>query len=351
MSRTLTVAHRTIVAYTKCVSGSLSLIGSALIIRKVLSRKKSDITTYHRILLGMSIQDVPFSFFQALGTLPVTVDSGAIGAHGNTASCATAGFFTQWGNVPPLYMACLSIYFLLKIRCNISDTVISKRYEIFLHAVPWTFGFASSITGLALELFNPLGLPELGCWIGGDPALCPYIPEMECKRGYKIKENNSWYPWIFSFAWLFASVFVVLVCNLLIYDSIRRQERKNLAYGTPREESPPKRRASFMSLESMRAISLSSSNTKMSRAAFVQSMLFVTFAFSTSVWVFLPFLGVKLQVRREVRFFFAIMASLAFPLQGFFNFCVYVRPKYHRLRKEEEISRSKAVWICLAHAP
>jgi len=109
----------------------------------------------------MSIQDVPFSFFQALGTLPVTENSVAIGAHGNTAS-----------------MACLSIYFLLKIRNNISDTVISKSYEIFFHAVPWKLGFASSIAGLALEIFNPISLPELGCWIGGDPMLCPYFTDM-----------------------------------------------------------------------------------------------------------------------------------------------------------------------------
>jgi hypothetical protein len=56
-------------------------------------------------------------------------------------------------------------------------------------------------------------------------------------------------------------------------------------------------------------------------------MLFVTFAFSTPVCFVFAVSRIKVagEARGEI-FLFALMAQLAFPLQGFFNFLVYVRP-------------------------
>lgn len=391
MSRELTVTQRTALAYVSTATGSLSIFGSALIVRKVLKRKKETTTTYHRLLLGMSIMDIMFSFWKALGTLPVTPESGAIGAHGTTATCSAAGFFAQWGVIPPIYMASLSLYFLLKIRFNISDTDMTKRYEVFLHGFPWLLGLATSTAGLALQIFNPIALPELGCWINGAPKYCAWIPDLECKRGYKVKELISIYPWLFAYGWLFLAFFIVLVSNTMIYVAIRQQERKNDRYrhrpsisdmgsvgsagsaaasndGSSRRLSlasategsrsfvASKRTSITMQFSrAQRSGSITSTgggpNTTKSRAALVQSMYYVVFAFFIAVWMWLPWLGSELQVRAEVRAFLAFGVQIFYPLQGLFNFFVYVRPKFIRLRKENHLTRLKAVKRCICDAP
>lgn len=205
MSRSLTLQQKTAIAYLPCATGTLSLIGSCLIIRKIVARKKKDIKPYHRLLFGFCILDIPFAFSKMLGPIPVPAGSGSVGALGTPATCAVAGmfgqvsslvfcsshrifffvhcvffvsaalspFFKQWSSIPPIYMASLSFYFLLRIRYNVSDEVIAKKYECFLHFVPWFVCFATCVAGHVLEIFNPMVLPELGCWIGGVSAsLC-----------------------------------------------------------------------------------------------------------------------------------------------------------------------------------
>lgn len=201
--RFFTETEKTAIAFLPCVTGTLSIIGSSLIVRKVIKKPKRETNTYHRLLLGMSILDIPFSLSKALATLPVPADTGAIGAMGTPATCAAAGAFAQWGSIPPIYMASLSIYFMLKIRYNVSDSVMAKRYELFLHGAPWFICFVTCVVGLALEVFNPTVQPELGCWIGGYPHFCTILPWMECIRGQVFKDHRNLVPWMFSYLWLF----------------------------------------------------------------------------------------------------------------------------------------------------
>lgn len=77
------------------------------------------------------------------------------------------------------------------------------------------------------------------------------------------------------------------------------------------------------------------SNASRSKAAFHQSLYYVTLAFSTAICVWLPWIGLELKVESELRFFFSFMVALALPIQGFFNFIVYVRPQYLRLRRQK----------------
>mmetsp|Transcript_30011 Transcript_30011/g.49567 ORF Transcript_30011/g.49567 Transcript_30011/m.49567 type:complete len:261 (-) Transcript_30011:316-1098(-) len=260
-----------------------------------------------------------------------------------------------------MYMASLSVYFLLRVRFNISDSDIRKRYEIFLHGAPWILCLATSITGAAMKLFNPIILPEFGCWIGVWPFEC-LDPEIECERGGDYKENQDLVPWLLSFAWMFLAFFIVLVSNSLIYQSIRAQEKRNSAYGTA---DMVNRTASLRSAPSLQAIdtqpssmAFSRSNrnglddSSQSRATLYRSMLYVSFTFFTAIWSFLPWWGNKVQVSRLFRLFFASMAQIFIPTQGVFNLFVYVRPRYLRLSSENpEWSWFKAIRTPLYQAP
>ena len=226
------------------ISGSLSLIASSIIIYQVALRYKEQkrsgaacnklFTPYHRLLLGTSIVDILYSFWAALGTIPLPRGTDVLFALGTTATCSIQGFFTQFVITGVIYAASLSTYFMLKIRYNISDAVISRRYEPFFHLLPIVFSIGTGIMGLSLKIFNPMVVHVLGCWIGPIPADCVWNPP--CTRGYKFAELQTFYLFLFAYTWLFASFFVILVNNVLIYLAIRHQELRNATYVTEQQQ-------------------------------------------------------------------------------------------------------------------
>jgi hypothetical protein len=261
LAETLSYRQRYILALTRTFTGTLSLIASSIIIYKIYLRysqhkKKTSsniviggsfrrsnhssnggMNTYFRMILGVSILDVMHSFWTALSVLPAPPSSGGVFAHGTTATCSAQGFFAQLTTPIVLYMATLNTYFMLKIRYNIADNVIVRRYEFWFHAIPIVFWLVTGFTGLSLKIFNAIALPmagcwaalpELGCWIAPYPGGC--ISTNTCTRGYKIAEYINWYAWSFSYIWLFLCVIVVLVNSILIYSTIRSQERRNASY-------------------------------------------------------------------------------------------------------------------------
>jgi hypothetical protein len=254
LSNKLSYRQRYILALTRTLFGSLSLIASSIIIYKIYLRyaqhkKKTSscpsnvvsgsfrrsnqssnggMNTYYRMILGVSILDVMHAFWTAISVLPTPPSSGGVFAHGTTATCSAQGFFAQLTTPIVLYMATLNTYFMLKIRYNIADNVIVRRYEFWFHAIPIVFWLVTGFTGLALKIFNTIALPELGCWIAPYPRGCTFTNT--CTRGFKIAEYIDWYAWSFAYIWLFLCVVVVLVNSVLIYSTIRSQERRNASY-------------------------------------------------------------------------------------------------------------------------
>ena len=127
IAMTLTTGQRTVLAYSRTFSGSLSVAGSSTILYLLFLRK--DRTTYHRLLLGMSFLDVLSSFWAALSTLPVPAYTGVIGGHGTMGTCTAQGYFVQLSVGVPLYTAMLSVFFMLKVRYNVSDQIMARRLE------------------------------------------------------------------------------------------------------------------------------------------------------------------------------------------------------------------------------
>lgn len=429
LASSLSERQRIVLALSKTVSASLSLFASLIIIRKIYLRfkerpkstavssslrssKNDGITTYHRMILSISVLDVIHSVSSALSTVVVPPSTGAVFAHGTIGTCAAQGLFQQLTPTIVIYMATMNTYFMLKICYNISDSVFTRKYEMFFHAVPIGFFLITGITGLSLKVFNAIILPELGCWLGSYPRGCIFTNT--CTRGYKIAEYIDWYAWGFGYFWLFLCVAVVLVNSVLIYSTIRNQERRNANYFAARlqseatsgnvvavssnvsisldefdlgeEQAPsedgegcqkeddagekPEAAPSFTDttkpsedttsvVNSSIKNSLTSStatqrqvrasrNVKKSRIAAVQSGLYVASAFFTAIWIFMPWLGSKLGVQTQWRFFFAFMVNIVSPSQGLFSLFVFVRLQYLRLRESnKDWSRLRCVKHCL----
>jgi hypothetical protein len=92
----------------------------------------------------------------------------------------------------------------------------------------------------------------------------------------------------------------------------------------------------------------STKKVKQSRIAAVQSLLYVGSALFTAVWVLMPWLGNKLDLAVQWRFFFAFMVNIVSPSQGVFSLFVFVRLQYLRLREtNKDWSRLRCVKECL----
>ena len=448
LAAVLSKDQKIVLVLSKTISASLSLFGSSIIIYKIFLRYKAQsksstvvssslrsskndgITTYHRMLLGISILDVIHSVSGAFGPLMVPTYTNSTFAHGNTATCSMQGAIQQLTPTIVLYMAMLNMYFMLKIRYNVSDSVINRRYEIWLHAIPIAHFLSTAIIGLSMGIYGPIILAELGCWID---SYCVY--RNSCTRSGPIfYEHLDWFAWSFAYIWLFICVIIVSVNAVLIYTAIRGQEKRNANYlgarlqngstpsgsgfpsnvsnslqefdigGIDNDDSEPDASAVVhmedhesgkdilmknevetkpatveTSAESGKIESSEQASTqlsegingstpivgspatsrkssgirqtqkvKQSRIAAVQSLLYVGSAFFTAVWVFMPWVGNKLEVTAQWRFFFAFMVNIVSPSQGFFSLFVFIRLQYLRLREtNKEWSRLRCVKECL----
>jgi hypothetical protein len=415
----LSLAQRWALALIRSVSGFVSVAASSTIIYQVALRYREDqralrlharntssprlVTPYHRLLLGLSLLDVLYSFWAGLSTIPVPASSGAIYGFGTTATCSMQGFFTQFVAANPIYMASLSVYFMLKIRYNISDDFFHRKLEVWFHLIPWAFAIGTGSMGVGLKIFNPMSIPEMGCWLGSYPANCLWT-DAPCTRGYKFEELVDFYAIFFAHAWIFVSFLIVLASNILIYCAIRAQERRNEGYFAsslqrsalhinpmsvassrtiktqPHEEeekqispmqdetegssyednvqhSRPVEKNPSSTTASSTAIAITQvgkdvsgrTNVLASRVALVQSTLYVSTSFFTAIWIFLPYLGLKTGlVNIHWRYFFAFMVNGLVPLQGLFNLIIFVRLPYVRRRNtEKEWSRFRCIIACL----
>mmetsp|Transcript_5996 Transcript_5996/g.10025 ORF Transcript_5996/g.10025 Transcript_5996/m.10025 type:complete len:153 (+) Transcript_5996:68-526(+) len=122
-----------------------SVLGSLYIIRDVLRirrTKKSAFTTYHRLLVGLSVSDCLMSCIFLASTWPMPSDTPYVyGAVGNTSSCALFGCIGQSGVAAVAYNASLSTFYLrLKICYGWSERAVSQKAERWLHAVPISIG-------------------------------------------------------------------------------------------------------------------------------------------------------------------------------------------------------------------
>ncbi len=115
------------------VTGGISVISSSSVIADVLRDARKRRTTYHRLVLGISVSDAVSSLAFFLGTWPMPQGS-SWGAVGNVYTCDVIGFVGQAGTTGTyLYNVVLSTYYLLMLKYR-WETSRLKRVEPLLHA-------------------------------------------------------------------------------------------------------------------------------------------------------------------------------------------------------------------------
>ncbi|KAI2493459.1 hypothetical protein MHU86_21077 [Fragilaria crotonensis] len=160
-----------------CISSSLSIAGSSIIVYLVLMTKKSSV--YNRMMLGMSMFDILNAIFMFVHPFLLPVEGGRISAHGNDQTCTMMGFFTQLCPTVPLYNISLNAFFLSTVVYGVSELKFQKYLEPSLHAMSILFPLVTASVGLGLSLYSE---KELGliCWIGDYPKGCGEDPSVPC---------------------------------------------------------------------------------------------------------------------------------------------------------------------------
>jgi len=261
-------------------TGSLSIVGSLSIMFMILSDRKEKLTKpNHRLMLMLSAFDIISSTAILTTTLAFPRESGIYGAAGNNATCTAQGFFVMLGMAVPMYNASLCLFFVLTIRYRLPPSRFSVIVEPFLHAFSVLVPFTCAAVPALMGKIKP-GLFVL-CWMFDSPTNLPFIMV------------------------LCISIMVCLCSMVLIACHVCRQSNAMIryAYGSKQMQSRQSEK----------------------RDTTHQAMLYASACIVT--WVF------PITVRFFPLFPIDVLKEIFYPLQGFWNFLLYIRPGVAALKE------------------
>jgi len=315
------------------ISGPLSIIGSSLIINKILSERKRKLSLmYNRILLGFSICDIISSSAYSFSTLPSPSGTPDIwGARGNDTTCAVQGFVIQAGFSVFYYNSLLIFYYLLTIRYGMSEVTMKKYLEPWIHIFIIFMAIVPNILGVCLGMFNNNGNV---CMAGDYPKDCSTNDEIECERGQK----SYVFLWLTS-GWLVVFLFFSLPINLIVLCfTLAKQDRevkRKHKFGThvilppvPNQDND-NRRVIVQRLRPCRSRRIkSSSRIKKART---QAIFYIVSSILCLCWP----IFITAVPKPSGYFILRCLSQFFYPLQGFFNFCNYIWPRVVKLLEQK----------------
>ena len=282
-------------AITPKVSGSLSIIGSILIIRDVIKHWRSSSGHHHqisatsRVLLSMSIADLGSSFFaHFLSTwmVPPSDEISIALARGNETTCTIQAFTYELFLYAALWsFAFLAVaYWLTICRQKNEDTLRNWKYQLLLIVIPWIIGLVSAIPKVILgqASYN-------GYW------WC------ELSEGRRVDNIPDQISVVICFI-----LVVFSLCSLIRFVYLREKKMDQFTF---------------------------TSDQIVNREKTIQ----VTYQglFYISVYLLIAAVSIPITIESlKLSNGYVIFWSVLFPLQGFGNCLVYFRPKYVRIRSE-----------------
>jgi len=261
---------KALLAWLPRVSASLSIMGSSYIIIDVCRNKELRITL-NQLLVALSVFDLIGSIAYAFTTLPIYQEDFVYGALGNKQTCIAQGYFIQIGTISALLNVSLSMYYLGRLKYSWSRHEM-KKIKIFLFAVPILVGLV--FAGAGIPFYDNMFL-----WCNNSAKWWPEIP-------------------------IILALIAASTIMFTLYRHVSKEEKVMIMY----------RRGSINSLDSM-------SNSVMWESAWYLLSFYCT-------WT--PYLVLQYLWASEEAYFaynLATVAGTLVPLQGFWNFCNYMRKK------------------------
>jgi hypothetical protein len=334
-------------------TGSISAISSALIIYVILRSETRLSSIYHRIMFGMSLADICGSIAMALTSLPMPsyMPNEEIFGYswtgtrlGNEYTCNAQGFFVFFGLGCVLnYNAMLCVYYACAIAFTMRERNIKKYIEPLLHGIPLLSGLVFSVPPLFYDMYNPgISIYAVSAWCGpvSYPNECNVYSDIECIRGNSKMSKVVRIIIAFYIFYIFCVIFLSLglvIWKVIQTDCMIKQIVKIYKKHGHRDMTKV--------LEKHR-------NTK---AVVIQAVSYII-AFLLGV---IPPLSVGFIGRNEglveTASLFEKLTLVFLPLQGFFNFIIFVSFKvynYHKVCHDVSICRVIGLLFCTStHDP
>ena len=303
------------IAVTPMVTGTLSILASSTVIKKVLKSESRMKNPYNRLLVGLCVFDIIASSTHVASTLPSPRDmAGRWGAIGNDTTCEIQGFLMLLSIVStPLYNLALCIYFLCVINYCMTDQRFGCSVEPYLHALPILYGLATSIYTLCLGYINP---STTTCWIGA-----PNDPE-----GDAFSQKLVWIINGIPILLIFFSI-VAIMCMIAwqVYKQERTMERYrfqlNSGLASALRNSARSQENASRSRNRLRAAQ--------TRAKWFFLAYFATYAPSYACQIIEQVMGLG-----NVPIALALGEKVFLPLQGVFNMCAHLQPQAATIQRE-----------------
>jgi hypothetical protein len=292
------------------ISGVLSILGSSAILYMILSHRKKRLQQRHnRLLVGVCIFDLFRSTALMVSTAAIprdTVSSFPIyGVMGNAATCKVQGFFIQFGGGTLFYLASLSLHYLLTIRYEMDDELISRKIEPWMHTISILIPTSTAIAAWCLDLYHH---KYTLCWISAKPWGCAAHPST-CEAA----ANAPYFEFLFGYFWMFITILIQGVCMILVYWTVRRRERIMDSFN-------------FRGRDGRVLVQSSSQISTQRRDTAIQAVLTISTTLLT--YSFPLALDIAANTGRQVSLPFLFLCNFFTPLLGFLNFAVYIRPRY-----------------------
>lgn len=323
------------------VTGSLSAISSSLIIAVILKSPTKLNTIYHRIMFAMSSADIMSSIAMGLTTLPMPALAsmaqdayayegayhGSYGRRfGNIRTCEAQGFFFIFGfTTVYAYNITLCVYYACAIAFRMKEKRIRKYVEPILHLFPIAMGLASAVPPLFRKMYNPTrtcawcNVRALGC--DGE--------KMQCYRGSPTVQQNA----SFFIIGTISAVFIIIVTSLLlVVRSVVQTERemrfmravharvfRNLKVNdAPHQET---------TMDNIRK------EHQTTKVILVQALAYISACLVTLFFVLVS----PVKSGGAIACFWCENVKLALmPLQGFFNFLIFLGHKVFNYRRTNQ---------------
>jgi len=305
------------------ITGCFSLVGSAFIFQDIVFHGKPTPAkrVFRRVMLGLSSADAMASVVNILSTWPIPEGTpGVYLASGTVQTCTAQGFFNELGNMAtPLYNASLCVYFARIVRDGWSEHEIQIYNERVMHLIPTFVALTISVLGLIFDLYNNSGWL---CWFAENPFGCANDPDVECIRG-ELAEPFRWTH----YAIIWSAIFFIGYEMYSIYSFVKAYERSEYA------ESNDEGRTSTR-------------GTKAKKVA-IQAGLFVGALYLT--WFFTTLARIYNNITGRNNFMLQLLMAIFFPLQGFFNSLIYIRPRYLRARSRNPTFSMRRLFLIALH--
>jgi len=240
-------------------------------------RERKFARPFQRLMLMMSIFDVLQSIAFAISVTAFPQESDIFGAKGNELTCTAQGFFVTLGLAVPLYNMNLNIFYVLTIRCRFTSQQYAK-FEPVAHIVSICLPLFIAIISAAHNEMMPRGNI---CYPRGKlPLLLCSITIFVC--------------------FLICIISMVCICRT-VTSQATRMERYTVSCQRSRIDEDK-------------------------RKAVKQAC---TYALAFILTYMFPIIGtgyIRGRTGVEVPIAVTILTSIFYPLQGFWNFLLYVRP-------------------------